>query len=164
MKHDIIFYQFSRNRVERGDFQPFLDRFALDKLPRDRRRLRALMNTFVFGIEGYDADPREIHVIPEVRQFYTQFHRAWPYWLYFCNLQTENLKTILMCVLEEVTAIQVDGQKKVAVQFDPREIITLLWTDLQHMNQICDRAQLSEQSVYQRTKAVFEYFGLPFDV
>lgn len=31
------------------------------------------------------------------------------------------------------------------------------------MNLICERAGMFEDRIYLRTKAVFEYFGLPFD-
>jgi hypothetical protein len=85
MDHDLIFYQFNRSKVERGDFSHFLNLYALDKL-HTGRRLRDMMDRMVFCIEGYDDDAREIHAIPEVRKFYSAFHDAWPYWLYFCNL------------------------------------------------------------------------------
>jgi hypothetical protein len=88
--HDLIFYQFSRCKVERGDFSHFLKLYAFDKPP-TARRLRDMMDRMVFCIEGYDDDPREIHSIPEVRKFYSAFHDAWPYRLYFCNLDGETL-------------------------------------------------------------------------
>ena len=88
MEGDLIFYQFSRSKVERGDFGYFLSLHGPDKLPTGRR-LREMMDRFVFCIEGYDSDPREIHLIPEVRRFYSAFHEAWPYWLYFCNLDVD---------------------------------------------------------------------------
>jgi hypothetical protein len=52
MASDLIFYQFSRSKVERGDFRHFLDLYAPDKLPTGRR-LREMMNGFVFCIEGW---------------------------------------------------------------------------------------------------------------
>jgi hypothetical protein len=56
MEGDIIFYQFSRSKVERCDFSHFLSLYAPDKLPTGRR-LREMMNVMMFGIEGYDDDP-----------------------------------------------------------------------------------------------------------
>jgi hypothetical protein len=44
-----------------------------------------LMSCFVFCIEGWESDPREIHMISEVRRFYSAFHDAWAYWFHFCN-------------------------------------------------------------------------------
>src|ERR1035437_2600247 len=115
MAGDLIFYQFSRTKVERGDFSHFLSLYAPDKLPTGRR-LREMMNAFVFCVEGYDLDPREIHTIPEVRRFYAAFHEAWPYWLYFCNLDTDFLRTMIIACLDNITAITVDGKPKVDVR------------------------------------------------
>ena len=53
MDGDLIFYTFSRSKVERGDFSHFLDRFALDKLLTGRR-LRGMMNNIVLCLEVYD--------------------------------------------------------------------------------------------------------------
>jgi hypothetical protein len=39
MDYDLISYQFSREKVERGDFKHFLSLYAPEKLP-DGRRLR----------------------------------------------------------------------------------------------------------------------------
>jgi hypothetical protein len=78
MGHDLILYQFSRSKVERGDFSHFLSLYAADKLPEDRR-LGEMMGRIVFCIEGWDSDPREIHMVPEMRRFYSAFHGVWPY-------------------------------------------------------------------------------------
>ena len=51
MAGDLIHYQFSRSKVERGDFGHFLGLYAPDKLPTGRR-LGEMMDRFVFCIEG----------------------------------------------------------------------------------------------------------------
>jgi hypothetical protein len=51
MEGDLIFYEFSRSKVERGNFSHFLTLYAPEKLPTGRR-LRELMNRFVFCIDG----------------------------------------------------------------------------------------------------------------
>ena len=68
MTEGFIFYQFSRIEVERGDFHRFLSLYRPDKLPTGRR-LREMMNSLIFCVEGYDHDPREIHSVLEVRRF-----------------------------------------------------------------------------------------------
>lgn len=162
MAGDLSFYQFSRVKVERGDFSHFLSLYAPAKLPAGRR-LREMMNSLMFGIEGYDDDPREVHSIPEVRGFYQAFHTAWPYWLYFCNLETEALRMMVLCCLPSLTAMKVDGRPDVAVEYDRLELLRFLRGDFPPMNAICERAQMFERLIYDRTKAVFEYFDLPFD-
>ena len=162
MEYDVIFYQFSRSKVERGDFQHFLSLYAPDKLPTGRR-LREMMNRFVFCIQGWDSDPREIHIVPEIRRFYSAFHDAWPYWLYFCNLDADTLSAMTMCCLSSVNTMQVDGQTQTAVTCDPLDMIQFIKCDFMPMNLMCERAAMFEERIYDRTKAVFKYFGLPFD-
>ena len=162
MADDLILYQFSRSKVERGDFDHFLELYAPDKLP-EGRGLREMMNCFVLCVEGWDDDPREIHVIPEVRRFYSAFHKAWPYWFYFCNLDGDTLRSMVMCCLPDVSTMQVDGKTNVAVTFDPLDVVNFIKHDFMPMNLMCDRAEMFERRIYDRSKAVFGFFGLPFD-
>jgi hypothetical protein len=162
MSRQAILYQFSRSKVERGDFSHFLGLYAPDKLP-DGRRLREMMNGMVFGIEGWDDDPREIHMIPEIRRFYTAFHEAWPYWLYFCILEVDTLRAMTMCCLPSINVMQAEGRIQVAVTCEPLDLLAFLKKDFMPMNLMCERSGMFEARIYDRTKAVFEYFGLPFD-
>lgn len=162
MGSNLVVYQFSRSKVERGDFSHFLGLYGLEKLPTGRR-LREMMNTVTFTVDGFDNDPREIYSIPEVRRFYAAFHDAWPYWLYFCNLDSEEFHMMVLCCLPSIAAVKVDQNPKVNVEYDALELLKFISADFVHMNQICDRGGMFEIGVYERTKAVFEYFGLPFD-
>ena len=162
MEHDLIFYQFSRSKVERGDFSHFLSLYAPDKLPAGRR-LRDLMNGIVFGIEGWDNDPREIHTIPEIRRFYSTFHDAWPYWFYFCNLDVDTLRAMTMCCLPSINVMQVAGQNQVSVTCEPIDLLNFIKRDFLPMNLICERAGMFEDRILDRTKALFEYFNMPFE-
>lgn len=159
---EAMIYQFSRSKVERGDFRHFIGLFAPEKLP-DGRPLREMMNSFVFCIEGWDSDPREIHTIPEIRRFYSTFHEAWPYWLYFCNLDVDTLRAMTLCCMPSTTTMQVDGRVEVKVTCEPLDLLGFLKRDFAPMNMMCERARMFEERIYARTKAVFEYFSLPFD-
>jgi hypothetical protein len=162
MGSHFVLYRFTRSKVERGDFHRFLDLYAPDKLPTGHR-LREMMDRFVFSVDGWDSDPREIQTIPEIRSFYSAFHEAWPYWLCFCNLYEDTLRAMTMCCLPSVNTMQVDGKSKVAVACDPLDLLNFLKQDFLPMNLMCERAEISERGIYDRTKAVFEYFNLPFD-
>ena len=140
---DLIFYQFSQSKVERGDFSHFLSLYAPAKLP-EGLRLRDMMNCFVFCVECWDDDPRQIHLIPEVRRFYSAFHEAWPYWLYFCNLDGDTLRSMVMCCLPSINTMQVDGRTQVAVTCDPLDVLKLLKRDFLPMNVMCEQAEMFE--------------------
>ena len=49
------------------------------------------------------------------------------------------------------------------MQCDPLNLVRFLSRDFAPMNMICERGQMFERLIYDRSKAVFEYFGLPFD-
>jgi hypothetical protein len=161
--NDLICYQFSRDRVEAGDAKDFLSRFGKFRVPVGRQ-LQGMMNSLALMIEGYDDDPREIYAIPEVRTFYQQLLQRWPYWLYFCNLDTENLMMMVMCCLDSLDALKVQGQPQVQVQINPLEVVQFISGGFVPMNEMCERAGMNERQIFERTKAVFGYFNLPFDV
>jgi hypothetical protein len=160
----LVVYEFSRSRIERGDFSHFLGTYGLDKLPTGRR-LRQMMDSMVFVVEGWNNDPREVHMIPEIRQFYRKFREAWPYWFYFCNLDDDYLKPMVFSCLDRITAIKDDDapERVVTNPDDKLEFVGFLAQNLGTMNIICERAKMFESLVYDRSKAVFEYFGLPYE-
>ena len=59
--------------------------------------------------------------------------------------------------------MQVGGQNKLAVTFDPLDVLNFIKYDFMPMNQMYDRAEMFERGIHDRSKAVLEYFGLPFD-
>ncbi len=160
--HKLILYEFSRDNIEQGDFSAFLAQFGDDDLPRGAD-LTHMLGGMAFMVEGYDADPREIYAIPVVRRFSTAFHRAWPYWLYFCDLNQDSLKTMVMCCLPSLTSMARDNRKLVGVGLDPRELHRFVADDFRPMNEMCERAGLSERAIYDGTQAVMEFFGFPFE-
>ena len=65
-------------------------------------------------VDGFNDDPREIHSIPEIRRFYAAFREAWPYWLYFCNLDSDELRAMVLCCLPSIASVKIDRQPNVA--------------------------------------------------
>ena len=68
-----------------------------------------------------------------------------------------------LCCLPSIAALKVDRQSVVKVEYDPLELLEFLRADLLPMNAMCERGGMFEDPIYARTKAIFEYFGLPFD-
>lgn len=44
---------------------------------------------------GWDADPREVVEIPEVRRYFASLTEAWPYWLHFIEKVGDSLPLVL---------------------------------------------------------------------
>jgi len=162
MYPDLIVYQFSRENVERGDFSHFLSLYAPSQLPHGPA-LKRFLGRLLFCIDGYDVDPREVYLIEEVRAFYVAFHDVWPYWLYFCDLHQDALKTTVLSCLQTFTAFKRDDSVQCCVEFDLMELVQFIAHDLPFMNALCERASMSEKEIFQRTRDIFVYFGLPFE-
>jgi hypothetical protein len=160
MAHELIFYQFSRPAIQEGDFSDFLSRFGPERLP-NGRRLTGMMNGLATFVNGYDHDIRELYAIPEVRTFYNRLVQVWPYWLFFGNLDTDGLWTVVMCCMGSLDAVAMKGQSHSRIAYDPMELAGFVSRHFEPMNQMCERAGLSEQAIFERTKHVFEYFRLP---
>ena len=62
-----------------------------------------------------------------------------------------------------MSTMQVDAQTKIAVTCEPLDLLYFIKHDFAPMNAMCDRAVMLERGIYDRTKAIFECFGLPFD-
>ena len=60
--------------------------------------------------------------------------------------------------------MQVKGQIQVSVTCNPLDLLNFLKRDFLPMNVMRERAGMFEDRVWDRTKALFEYFGLPFEV
>jgi hypothetical protein len=49
------------------------------------------------------------------------------------------------------------------MRLEPLDLLNSLKRDFMPMNLICDRAGIFEERIHNRTKALFEYFNLPFN-
>jgi len=75
---------------------------------------------------------------------------------------SENLMMV-MCCLDSLDALKVKGQSQVNVSISPLEVVRFISGGFVPVNEICERAGMSERQIFDQTKAVFEYFNLPFD-
>lgn len=159
---DPILLCFLRPDIEAGDTSAFLRRFAPSALPKGPK-LAKMMGTFSFLVDGYNDNPEEVYSIQAVRDFYAGLHAKWPYWFFFCDLGTESLQMIAACLLKNVVAHKIIGAPDAHLRLDPMELVGFISSGFNPMNEMCDRANMSEFDIWKRTKAIFEYFNLPFD-
>ncbi len=159
---DAIMVIFGKEQVRHCKTAHFLKRFGLDALPKGAE-LAAMMGKFQFLVEGFDDNPLEIYSIPEVRKFYQHLHGVWPYWFYFCDLRTETLTMMTMCLLPNISGFTRIGQPKAAAQYDPMDLIRFVQKNFVPLNLMMERAGMSEMDIYNRTRDVFLHFKLPYD-
>ena len=93
---DLLMLMGSREEVEAGDHLKTLASLTTflreDKCRQFRQRV-------MFGITGYDEDPRELFEIPEVRRWVIELDVKWPYWFFFLwPGQRSTLPLIAFCL------------------------------------------------------------------
>ena len=159
---DPIIVIFSKEQVRHRKLAHFLKRFGPDALP-EGAELAALMGSFRFLVHGYDDDPAEVYGIPDVRKFYQHFHRVWPYWFFFCDLRVETLTMMTLCLMPDLHAYKRLGEPMAKVEYDPMALTSFIHRNFAPLNEMMERAEMSELAIYQRTKEVVEHFHLPFD-
>ena len=159
---DPIVLLLPRPEIAALDLKPFLRRFGVSALP-EGAGLATLMGRFTFTVHGYDDDPQEVYAIEEVRAFYRKLWKQWPYWLFFCDLRTEGLLMMTLCCLNQLSGAKKLGEPAAQVIVDPMEIIRFISDGFMPMNEMFERAAASEMAIYRRTKAVMEYYEMPFD-
>ncbi len=157
---DPLWLVLPRPEIEVLDLGPFLRRFGTDALP-DGAELGSLMGRFNFMVHGYDDEPVEVYAIGEVRAFYRELWKAWPYWLFFCDLRTESFLMMTLCCLDELSGRSKLGEPSSQVLLDPVELLRFVSSGFVPMNEMFERAGASERAIYDRTMEILDYFNFP---
>jgi hypothetical protein len=161
-QHDAVVVIFSKMQVRKRKLAHFLKQYGPAVLP-EGPELAAMMGTFQFLVNGWDDDSQELYAIPEIRKFYNHFHKVWPYWFFFCDLDTETLTMMTLCLMPNLQGFKRLGEPMAAVEYDPMELIRFIQKNFAPLNTMMERAGMSEMDIYHRTRDIFLYFKLPFD-
>ena len=113
MPAHFIVFEFSRQKVEQLDFRRFLELFTAERM--NKEQLREAMGSLVLCVAGWEDDEREVYLIPEIRRFFQELHRQWPWSLYFLNLDHDSLRLLVLCSMDNLTSIKVDGRPECGV-------------------------------------------------
>lgn len=92
-KEDRLLIKIARTEVEAGDIAPVLQQLAFMTETRELAERWEGRVAMVFA--GWDADPREVVEIPEVRRYFASLTEAWPYWLHFIEKVGDSLPLVL---------------------------------------------------------------------
>ena len=71
---------------------------------------------------------------------------------------------LTMCCLENLSGTKRVGEVQAKVEIDPMELLRFIMKGWWPMNEMCDRAGLSERAIYDRSKAIMEYYHVPYNV
>jgi hypothetical protein len=96
----LIILEVQRKEIDKLDLANALK--LLHVLSANATNARRYKESLIFQIKGYDADPRELPEIPEVRAFFAALTEQWPHWLWFLPRKVGllNLVLSLLCAVK----------------------------------------------------------------
>jgi len=153
-----LIHTFSKREIERQDFRRFDQLFS--HWPQLwGMELRNKFDSLVFLNDGYNYHPEEIYCIPEVRNYYQELHKRWPWWAFFLANVEANFSVAYLCLLKSVQSVKRSGEADCAAVFDPSEVLKILMHDFSRMNYLWDIAGMSEEDNEKRTDELIALFA-----
>ena len=101
----VVVITLERDEIERQDTAPVLE--SLKRLTASRQALEASNGTISLMVSGYDEDPRELHLIPEVRHYFQLLDDQFPFWCHICTRIEHSLR-LVFTMLVELTPIALE--------------------------------------------------------
>ena len=75
----------------------------------------------------------------------------------------DRLKLMVVCCLDNVSILKFEGRANYLAEYSPRDLVHFVAEDFLPMNELCEQASMTNREIYDRSKAVFEYFGFPYN-
>jgi hypothetical protein len=98
----VVVVMIGREDIERRNTVPAV--VSLNKLVESLEALAASNGTISLMVGGYDNDPRELHMIPEVRDYFKALDEDFPYWFHICTRIEHSLR-LLFLMLADLTPV-----------------------------------------------------------
>lgn len=120
--------------------------------------LREKFDSLILQVDGYNDDSNEIYCIPEIRAYFQELHRRWPWWAFFLSNEMASMAICYLCLLPSVESYKRDGDSQCAAAFDPREILDTLKHDFGRMNYLWQISGMSDAENDQRSDEILTIF------
>jgi len=146
----------SRDEIESQDFSGATNFF--DRVLANSSVARRCQGSLEFSIYGYEADPRELYEIQEVRYYLQMLEPMVKYWFFFLNphLSSHSLRLLMSCVC----GIQVIGNPAIGnyVTYNLDDKAAFLMRNFYWLNIITERLNLSLEENQRVSESITEYF------
>jgi hypothetical protein len=147
---DTLVVMASRKEVEEGDIRGAKTMLRKLLRPEVARRARGRL---VFGVKGYDDDPRELYQVPAVCAWMRELDREFPYWFYFMDVgprSTLSFVAFALCEFERVPG---------GSRIPPDELARFMGAHFLAMNEIAAVLGDSQSESDERSREVSAFFS-----
>lgn len=151
---DSMFIAIDRGDVEKCDISSTLDELNCLLI---RKNIRKYKHMVTITFSGYEADPREVFEVPEIRQFMLALTQKFHFWFYFLNIENGSLMTVTACIYG---AKQIDNGH---LQFNnPQDLLNFYEYQLDTCRFLAKETPFTEEETRELEREVnLYYLGVP---
>jgi len=156
----LVIYNVPEQEVRDCNVIPFIERMAPYVINPEPFHA----DSFAFLVDGFNDQPDEIYTIPEVRAYWQELDRRWPYILFFGSVLAEMPQMVAWCNHNNLSSFQRPGADATMIHYDRPELLLWLHRHWGPMNGLFHLAYgntaARENAIYQRTTQIFGSFGI----
>ena len=146
---DLLIIKASRAEVEAGNISDAHTTLSKLLKPDTVKRVKGKL---IFGINGYDDDPRDLYEISQVRSWMKKLDNIFPYWFYFMDL---GIHSTLTFVAFSVCKYEKDqGGKIIPLE----ELQQFILSHFIAMNKLSSKIGETQEENDQRSKQINAFF------
>ncbi len=160
-KHNRLIFIVDRFSVENGFFDELIE--GLKRLEVNPELLHFFESKVDIGIHGYDDDPRELRVIPEVKKWINEVFIQIDSWAYYLatDAAAQFLKLIFLCNVEykvkDNLYVNEIGMKGQHLEVDFSTSKTYFEILFRNFNRFCIKHDISKDTNEKISTKIFEY-------
>jgi hypothetical protein len=152
----VVIVTITRDDIEQCNTEQALA--SLNQLVASPEALAASNGTISLLVSGYDDDPRELHMIPEVREYFKILDEGFPYWFHVCTRIEHSLRLLFMVLVDMTPVMGAAHPSTAGVQFSNDDLNDFINRHLDAMDSLHGKHGFPEQENERITALVMNYF------
>lgn len=152
----VVVVTIPRDDIVRRNTGPALA--SLNKLVESPEALAASNGTISLMVGGYDSDPRELHMIPEVRDYFNALDDDFPYWFHVCTRIEHSLRLLFMMLADLTPVTNVNNSGAVGMQFAHDDLNDFIHSHCDAMDSLHAKHGFPQEENQRITGLVMNYF------
>jgi hypothetical protein len=152
----VVVVTITREDIEACNTAPALR--SLNCLVDSMEALEASDGTISLLVSGYDDDPRELHLIPEVRAYFQRLDENFPFWFHVCTRIEHTLRLLFMLLADLTPAARADDPSSTSYYFANDDLHLFISQRMDAMDSLHAKYGFSEEKSQRIGELVLNYF------
>lgn len=152
----VVVVTITREDIETCNTGPALR--SLNRLVDSMESLEASDGTISLLVSGYDNDPRELHLIPEVRTYFQRLDENFPFWFHVCTRIEHTLRLLFMLLADLTPVAHPDDASLISYHFANDDLHLFISQRMEAMDSLHAKYGFSEEKNQRIGELVLNYF------